>query len=78
MCKVLKVDRSSYYHWVRNGCKVQKIDEKLKELIKIIFLQSRQTYGIRQIKEQLVKKYGVIVSKRKIRNILKHLGLSVK
>lgn len=78
MCQVLKVDKSSYYHWVRNGCKVQKTDEKLNELIKTIFLQSRQTYGTRRIKEQLIKKYELIVSKRQIKNILKQLELSVK
>jgi hypothetical protein len=45
MSKVFKVDKSSYYNWVKNGCLIQKVDEKLNELIEIIFLQSRQTYG---------------------------------
>lgn len=78
MCKVFKVDKSSYYNWVKNGCVIQRVDEKLNELIEIIFLQSRQTYGIRRIKNKLLERYGVIVSRKQIRNILKQLVLSVK
>lgn len=78
MCKVFKVDKSSYYHWVKNGCIIQKIDKKLNELIEIIFIQSRQTYGTRRIKDKLTERYGLIVSRRRIRNIMRYLGLSVK
>ncbi len=78
MCKCLKVDKSSYYHWVRSGSVVKRVDEKLNELIEIIFMQSRQTYGTRRIKDKLVKRYGFIVSRRRIKNIMKDLGLSVK
>ena len=78
MCKCFKVDKSSYYHWVRSGSVVTRVDEKLNELIEIIFMQSRQTYGTRRIKDKLVKRYGFIVSRRRIKNIMKDLGLSVK
>ncbi len=78
MCKIFKVDKSSYYHWIKNGCITQKVDEKLNELIEIIFIQSRQTYGTRRIKDKLAERYGVIVSRRRIRNIMRYLGLSVK
>lgn len=78
MCKIFQVDKSSYYHWVKNGCVVHKVDKKLNELIEIIFIQSRQTYGTRRIKNVLADRYGVIVSRRRIKNILQYLGLSVK
>ncbi|KLD96503.1 IS3 family transposase [Aliarcobacter butzleri] len=78
MCKVFKVDKSSYYNWIKNGCLIQKVDEKLNELIEIIFIQSRQTYGTRRIKDKLLERYGVIVSRKRIRNILRQLGLFVK
>ena len=57
MCKVFKVDKSSYYNWIKNGCLIQKVDEKLNELIEIIFLQSRQTYGTSRIKDKLLERY---------------------
>ncbi|WP_390824727.1 transposase [Arcobacter lacus] len=57
---------------------MQKFDEKLNQLIKIIFLQSRQKYGRRRIKDKLLERYCVIFSRRRIRNILKQLRLFVK
>ncbi len=60
------------------GLLFKKIDEKLNELIEIIFIQSRQTYGTRRIKDKLAERYGLIVSRRRIRNIMRYLGLSVK
>ena len=78
MCKVLKVNMSSYYHWVRTGCIVEKVDEELNKLIKSIFKAGREAYGQRRIKEALLNKYGVVVSKRRIGNIMKALNLVPK
>lgn len=78
MCKVLKVNRSAYYHWVNNGCVVNKVDERLNQLIKDIFYQYREVYGTRRIKKVLVQEYGVIVSTRKIAKSMKEVGLVVK
>ena len=66
MCRVLQVDRSSYYHWIKNGCIVKKIDTQLNDLIKTIFIKSRATYGARRIKSKLEQLYGLIVSRRRI------------
>ncbi len=78
MCKVFKVDKSSYYHWIKAGCIVKKVDEKLNELIEIIFVQGRQNYGTRRIKDKLKQRYGLLVSRRRIGVIMKDLGLVAK
>ncbi len=78
MCRSFQVNKSSYYHWVKSGCIVKKVDEKLNELIEIIFVQSRQTYGTRRIKDKLIQLYGLIVSRRRIKNIMQDLNLIVK
>ena len=78
MCKVLKVNANSYYHWHRTGCIVEKVDEKLNKLIKSIFKMGREAYGQRRIKEALLKKHGLIVSKRRIGKIMKSLNLIPK
>ena len=78
MCKVLKVDKSSYYHWIKTGCIVKKVDEKLNELIEIIFVQGRQNYGTRRIKDKLKQRYGLLVSRRRIGAIMRDLGLVAK
>ncbi|QOP43221.1 IS3 family transposase [Sulfurimonas sediminis] len=78
MCKVLKVDKASYYHWIKQGCQLQQVDEKLNELIEIIFIQGRENYGTRRIKDKLVQRYGFIVSRRRIGRIMRELGLVAK
>jgi len=78
MCKILHVDKSSYYHWVRNGSVVHKVDEKLNELIEMVFIQGRKNYGTRRIKDKLEQLYGLILSRRKIGIIMKELGLVAK
>jgi len=78
MCKVLKVNRSAYYRWIANGCIVNKVDERLNQLIKDIFYQYREVYGTRRIKKVLVQEYGVIVSERKIAKCMKEVGVVVK
>ena len=78
MCRVLKVDKSSYYHWIKAGCIIKKVDEKLNELIEIIFTLGRQNYGTRRIKKGLAQTYGLIVSRRRIGTIMRDLGLKAK
>jgi transposase InsO family protein len=78
MCKVLKVDRDSYYKWVKNGSIIEKSDKELNKLIKNLFVQSRANYGTRRIKSKLLQNEGLIISRRRIGQIMKKLGLTVK
>jgi putative transposase len=41
-------------------------------------MQSRQTYGTRRLKHSLVKRYGLVVSKRRIGKIMNFLNLKTK
>jgi transposase InsO family protein len=50
----------------------------LEQLIRSIFRGSKKIYGTRRIKEALERRYGWIVSKRRIGTIMKSLGLEVK
>jgi len=78
MCKVLKVDRSSYYHWVQIGSIIEKIDEPLDSLIQEIFEEGRKKYGTRPIQSKLLSSYGIIISRQKLGKIMKRLNLVVK
>lgn len=78
MCKVLKVNRASYYHWLSSGSVIRKVDIKLNELVEFIFNQGRNAYGTRGIKDKLLLYYGLFVSRKRISNIMKNLNLKVK
>lgn len=70
MCRVLKTSRSTYYYEAK-----QKADEsELVALIKNIFKESRNNYGIRKIKKELAKK-DLQTSRRRIGRIMKQEGL---
>lgn len=78
MCRIFNVDKSSYYHWIKAGSIIKKVDLKLNELIEIIFIQGRYNYGTRRIKSKLEQLYGLIVSRRRIGAIMSDLGLVAK
>ena len=70
MCRVLQVNRSSYYYEAK-----QLPDESgLASGIKEIFCKSRNNYGTRKIKRGLMKT-GKQVSRRRIGRIMKQEGL---
>ena len=70
MCRVLQVNRSTYYYEAK-----QKPDEPgLSYEIAEIFSASRNNYGTRKIKKELMKK-GRQVSRRRIGRIMKQEGL---
>ncbi|PHR71120.1 MAG: hypothetical protein COA66_10390 [Arcobacter sp.] len=47
-------------------------------LIKDVFMQSREIYGVRRIKESLVQRYGLVFSKSRIEKIMRFLNLKTK
>ena len=70
MCRVLQVNRSTYYYEAK-----QLPDESgLASGIKEIFCKSRNNYGTRKIKRELMKT-GKQVSRRRIGRIMKQEGL---
>ena len=70
MCRVLQVNRSTYYYEAK-----QLPDESgLASGIKEIFCKSRNNYGTRKIKRGLMKT-GKQVSRRRIGRIMKQEGL---
>ena len=70
MCRVLQVNRSAYYYEAK-----QRPDEAgLSAEITEIFRASRNNYGTRKIKKELMKS-GKQVSRRRIGRIMKQEGL---
>jgi transposase InsO family protein len=70
MCRVLQVNRSTYYY----EAKQKKEESGLVSEIREIFLASRNNYGTRKIKKEL-EQQGKQVSRRRIGRIMKEEGL---
>ena len=74
MCRLLKVNRSSLYYQKDTKSIKHQDDEELIYLIKTIFKRSRNHYGTRKIKVELMKS-GYQISRRRIGRIMKENGL---
>lgn len=74
MCDVLQIPRSTYYYEAKIR---DNHDEKLTSLIIKIFKDSRNIYGQRKIKKELLKQ-GLTVSRHRIGRIMKEQGLVSK
>lgn len=70
MCRVLQVNRSTYYYEARR----ERDESALVSDITDIFKASRNNYGTRKIKKELQKK-GEQVSRRRIGRIMRQEGL---
>jgi transposase InsO family protein len=70
MCKVLQIQRSTYYY----EAKERALEDDLTSTIIEIFQNSRQNYGTRKIKVEL-KKLGHQISRRRIGRIMNEQGL---
>lgn len=70
MCRVLKVNRSTYYY----EAKARPDESELTSDITEIFKASRHNYGTRKIKKKL-EEQGKKISRRRIGRIMKQEGL---
>lgn len=70
MCKILGISRQTYYYQPKH----KKSEADLEEAVEEAFNQSRKNYGTRKIKKELEKR-GIILSRRKISQIMKRRHL---
>ena len=76
ICSILKVGRSGYYTWKRQGeGKRAKRDKELLEKIQKIFEKSKKTYGSPRIYEAL-KAAGERVSRDRVARIMREAGIT--
>lgn len=75
LCGAMLVSRSGYYEWSqRQISRRQQEEDRLKQLIKQIFDESRQIYGYRQIQKALSER-GESCGKHQVISLMKKLQL---
>jgi len=78
MCKVLKLTRSGYYAWCKRKESPRTKENKiLSQQIKLIFEESRRTYGSPRIHASLVAK-GFQVGRQRVVRLMGKLGICVR
>lgn len=74
----MTVPRSCYYEWLDSPkTEREKANEKLIEILKVLFEKRRGTYGTRRLKNKLAEQ-GIVVSRRRIGQLMSQAGLWCK
>ena len=75
MCEVFLVSRSGYYQWLQRPlCERTKRRERIKQLIRTIFLQSRRLYGSPKI-THVLRTERVNISQKTVARLMRECGL---
>lgn len=75
LCRYLKVSKSGYYRWIRLGRPIRySFDDVLADMIEEIFFETHK--GYRFIKDEIIRRYGIIFNDKTIYKYMKILGLS--
>ena len=75
MCRYLNVSSSGYYRWLKLGRPIRyTFDEVLADMIEEIFYETYK--GYRFIRDEIIRRYGVIYNDKTVYKYMKILGLS--
>ncbi len=78
MCRMMDVSQSAYYGWLKRPESPRSVeDRRLGEKVKESHKKSRQTYGTRRIRKDLVED-GESVSRTRVGRLMKQQGLKSK
>lgn len=74
---MLKASSSGYYRWRLHNQDKEVKDQALLDLIRVLYAESFGAYGVRRIVRTL-KHQGIIVNHKRIRRLMKFLGIQGK
>lgn len=78
MCNVLEVSSSGYYAWRgRPESRRSREDRELKKIIRVVFNESRQSYGGKRVVDEL-RDRGVRCGRRRATRLMKEEGMEPK
>ena len=78
LCQFMTVPRSCYYEWLDSPrTEREKENEKLIEILIVLFEKGRGVYGTRRLKNKLAEQ-GIVASRRRIGRLMRQAGLWCK
>jgi len=79
ICHLMDVSSSAYYDWLKRPESPRSIgDRRLGEKVKQIHEKSRETYGTRRIRQELVEDDEQPISRARVGRLMKQQGLVCK
>ncbi len=77
MARVLKVNRTAYYAWVKRGPSARSVaDRKLTRLVREIHAANRGVYGAPRIHAELRMEHGIRVSRKRVERLMGQVRIS--
>ena len=78
MCEIMGVSPSAYYDWLKRPVSARSLeDRRLGEKVKKFRAKSRETYGARLIRQDLVED-DELISRTRVGRLMKQQGLESK
>jgi putative transposase len=78
MCEIMGVSPSAYYDWLKRPVSARSLDDRrLGEKVKKFHEKSRETYGARRIREDLVED-DELINRTRVGRLMKLQGLKSK
>ena len=75
LCRYLNISTSGYYRWLKLGRPIRySFDDGLADQIEEIFRETEK--GYRFIRDEIIRRYGVIYNDKTVHKYMKILGLS--
>lgn len=75
LCRYLNLSSSGYYRWLKSGRLIRSsFDEKLADMIEEIFHETHK--GYRFIRDEIIRRHGIICNDKTVYRYMKILGLS--
>lgn len=78
LCRVARVQRSSFYYWQKHGADRIKKDEVPLDLVRKVYEKSRGKAGIRQTRMRIERKHGIKINLKKIARLKREYHLQTK
>lgn len=78
MCRVLRINRSGYYKWLRRQCTNKELEDKmLLEIIRFHYNKSNSRYGSPRI-TAAIRRSGMIVNRKKVARVMRIHNIQAK
>lgn len=76
LCDILKLNRSSYYKWLKRGQSVQEIkDAELIERICELYQEFNGIFGYRRMQLNLKRRFGLYCNKKRVYRVMRAIGM---